>query len=156
MLEKLIEKAFTIAVVDDNPAILKLAAKVLRIQGYRVLEAGCGAEAMDVAERHDKPVDLLLTDIDLPGMDGVSLSREVRERWPEAKVVFMSGSATPDSVGSEPFLSKPFALRELVALIDDSLNSSRLSCQPSAFEMDGIPATRLSPVVLGAMDASGG
>ena len=40
MLEKLIEKEFTIAVVDDNPAILKLAAKVLRIQGYRVLEAG--------------------------------------------------------------------------------------------------------------------
>ena len=48
-----------------------------------------------------------------------SLSREVRERWPETKVVFMSGGATPDSVGGEPFLSKPFALRELVALIDD-------------------------------------
>ena len=123
MLEKRIEKQFTIAVVDDNPAVLQLAAKVLRIQGYRVLEAGCGAEALDMAERHDKPVNLLLTDIDMPGMDGVSLSREVRERWPETKVVFMSGGATPDSVGGEPFLSKPFALRELVALVDDSLNS---------------------------------
>ena len=139
MLEKLIEKEFTITVVDDNPAILKLAAKVLRIQGYRVLEAGCGAEALDVAERHDKPVDLLLTDIDMPGIDGVSLSREVRERWPETKVVFMSGGATPDSVGGEPFLSKPFALHELVAVVEDTLSSSHLSYQPSAFQVNGIP-----------------
>ena len=147
MLENRIEKQFT-AVVDDNPAILQLVAKVLRIQGYQVLEAGCGAEAMDAAKRHDKPVDLLLTDIDMPGIDGVSLSRDVRERWPETKVVFMSGGATPDSVGGEPFLSKPFALRELVGLVDDRLNSS---CQPP-----GIPATRLSPVALAAMDTSGG
>ena len=153
MLEKRTEKQFTIAVVDDNPAVLQLAAKVLRIQGYRVLEAGCGAEALDMAERHDKPVNLLLTDIDMPGMHGVSLSREVREQWPETKVVFMSGGATPDSAGGEPFLSKLFALRELVALVDDSLNSS---CQPSAFEMNGIPATRVSPVALGAMNNGGG
>jgi len=135
MLEKRIEKQFTIAVADDNPAILQFVAKVLRLQGYRVLEAGCGAEALDAAKRHDKPVDLLLTDIDMPGMDGVSLSREVRERWPETKVVFMSGGTTPDSVGGGPFLSKPFALRELVALVDDSLNSNRLSCQPSTLQM---------------------
>jgi two-component system cell cycle sensor histidine kinase/response regulator CckA len=144
LLEKGIEKQFTIAVVDDNPAILRLAAHVLRSQGYRVLEAGCGAEALDVAERHDKPVDLLLTDIDMPGMDGVSLSREVCERWPKTRVVFMSGGTTADSVGGELFLSKPFALSELVAIVDDSLNSSRPSCQPSAFEMKGIPPTRLS------------
>jgi two-component system cell cycle sensor histidine kinase/response regulator CckA len=156
MLENSVEKQFTIAVVDDNPAILQLVAKVLRIQGYQVLEARCGAEAMDAAKRHDKPVDLLVTDIDMPGMDGVSLSREVRERWPETKVVFMSGGATPDSVGGEPFLSKPFALRELVGLVDDRLNSSRLSGQPNDFEMNGIPATRLSPVALAAMDTSGG
>jgi CheY-like chemotaxis protein len=102
MLEKRIEKQFTIAVVDDNPAILQFVAKILRLQGYRVLEAGCGAEALDAAKRHDKPVDLLLTDIDMPGMGGVSLSREVRERWPETKVVFMSGEATPDNVAVSP------------------------------------------------------
>jgi two-component system cell cycle sensor histidine kinase/response regulator CckA len=129
MLEKHIEEQFTIAVVDDNPAILTLVAKILCIQGYRVLEAGCGAEALDAAEQHCKPVDLLLTDVDMPGMDGVSLSREVRERWPETKVVFMSGGATPDSVGGEPFLSKPFALRELMTLVDDCLHSSRLACR---------------------------
>jgi two-component system cell cycle sensor histidine kinase/response regulator CckA len=115
MLEKHIEKEFTIAVVDDNPAVRRFMAKVLRMQ--------------DAAEHHGNPVDLLLTDIDLPGMDGVSLSRVLRERWPETKVVFMSGGVTPDSVGGEPFLSKPFALRELVTLVDGSLNSSRLSCR---------------------------
>jgi two-component system, cell cycle sensor histidine kinase and response regulator CckA len=153
MSEKRIDKEFTITVVDDNPAVQQFVAKVLRMQGYRVLEAGCGAEALDMAEGHDKQVNLLLTDIDMPGMDGVSLSREVRERWPETKVVFMCGGATPDGVGGEPFLSKPFALRELVTLVDDSLNSS---CQPSAVEMNGIPATRLNPIALAATNTSGG
>lgn len=60
MVDQRMEEQFTIAVVDDNPSILEFAAKVLRIQGHRVLEAGWGAEAFDVAERHDKPVDLLL------------------------------------------------------------------------------------------------
>jgi two-component system cell cycle sensor histidine kinase/response regulator CckA len=135
MLENRIKQQFTIAVVDDNPAILQLVAKVLRIQGYQVLEAGCGVEALDAAKRHDKPVDLLLTDIDMPGIDGVSLSREVHERWPETRVVFMSGGTTPNGVGGEPFLSKPFALRELVALVDDSLNSSCRS-RPSRYEYE--------------------
>ena len=132
MLEKHIEKKFTIAVVDDNPAIRRFVAKVLRMHGYRVLEAGCGAEAMDAAEHHGNTVDVLLTDIDLPGMDGVSLSRVLRERWPETKVVFMSGGLTPDSVGGEPFLSKPFALRELVTLVDGTVNSSGLPRRAAA------------------------
>src|SRR5260370_416911 len=88
VMEKHTGKQLVITVVDDNPAILQLVAGVLRMQGYRVLEAESGAEALDAAEHHDKPVDLLLTDIDMPGMDGISLWQEVRERWPETKVVF--------------------------------------------------------------------
>jgi two-component system cell cycle sensor histidine kinase/response regulator CckA len=150
MLEKSVEKQFTIVVVDDNSAVRQFVAKVLRMNGYRVLEAGCGAEALDATEHHENPVDLLLTDIDMPGMDGLSLSRDVRERWPETKVVFMSGGAMPHNVDREPFLSKPFAIRELVSLVDDTLNSSRLSCQPGALAMNGIPATRPSPAALAA------
>ena len=115
MLEKPVEKQFTIVVVDDNKAVRQFVAKVLRMQGYRVLEAGCGAEALDVAEQHDEAVDLLLTDFEMPEMDGLSLWREVRERWAEVRVVFMSGSATPHNFEGEPFLSKPFALHELAA-----------------------------------------
>ena len=141
MLDERTEKQFVIAVVDDNPAILQLAASVLRMQGYRVLEARCGTEALHTAERHDEAVDLLLTDIDMPGMDGVSLSQEVRERWPETRVVFMSGGHQADDVESEAFLSKPFVPNELLAIVEDSLNSGPLLCQPGTFEVDRIAAT---------------
>ena len=129
MLEERMEEQFTIVVVDDNKAVRQFVAKVLRMQGHRVLEAGCGAEALDAAQHHDRPVDLLLTDVEMPEMDGLSLSREVRERWPRVRVVFMSGSATTHNVDGEPFLSKPFALHELIAVVDDSRNSSQFSCQ---------------------------
>jgi two-component system cell cycle sensor histidine kinase/response regulator CckA len=97
MFDKHTKEQFVITVVDDNPAVLQLAATVLRMKGYRVLEARCGADALDAAERHDKPIDLLLTDIDMPGMDGISLWREMRARQ-ETRVVFMSGRGMPGGV----------------------------------------------------------
>lgn len=63
------EKDFVITVADDNPAVLALTSGVLRTQGYQVLEANSGPAALDAAERHDRPVDLLLTDVEMPGMD---------------------------------------------------------------------------------------
>lgn len=134
------EKQFVIAVVDDNPAVLQLAANLLRMQGYRVLEARCGTEALHTAERHDKAVDLLLTDIDMPEMDGISLSQEVRERWPETRVVFMSGGRQADHVEGDAFLSKPFAPNELLTIVEDSLNSAPFLCRSGAFETNRIPA----------------
>jgi two-component system, cell cycle sensor histidine kinase and response regulator CckA len=131
MPEKQTEKQFVITVVDDNPGVLQLTVRVLRTQGYRVLEARCGADALDAAERHDKPVDLLLTDIEMPGMDGISLWREMRARQQETRVVFMSGGAMPDDVDGEPFLSKPFTLATLVGIVEDRLNSH---CACSCFE----------------------
>lgn len=121
MSEKHTKEQFVITVVDDNPAVLQLAATVLRMQGYRVLEARCGADALDAAERHDKAVDLLLTDMEMPGMDGISLWREIRARRQETRVVFMSGRAMPGDVQGEPFLSKPFNLATLVGTVEDGL-----------------------------------
>jgi two-component system cell cycle sensor histidine kinase/response regulator CckA len=143
------EEQFTIVVVDDNKAVRQFVAKVLRMQGYRVLEAGCGAEALDAAQHHEKAVDLLLTDVEMPEMNGLSLSREVRERWPEVRVVFMSGSATPHEFDGELFLSKPFALHELVAVVDDCL-SRHHSRHERGFETNGLPPA------LTAMNAAGG
>ena len=77
------------------------------MEGYQVLEANGGTEALDVAARHDKPLDLLLTDVEMPGMDGIELSRSMRAQRPETKVISMSRSATPDEVKGAPFLSKP-------------------------------------------------
>lgn len=130
MLNRHTEKQFVIAVVDDNTAVLQLTANLLRMRGHRVLEARCGAEALHAVERHDETLDLLLTDIDMPGMDGVSLSQEVRERWPETRVVFMSGGHQADDVEGEAFLSKPFAPSQLLAIVEDSLNARPLMYRP--------------------------
>jgi two-component system cell cycle sensor histidine kinase/response regulator CckA len=115
------EKNFVITVADDNPAVLKLASRALRMRGYQVLEANGGTEALELAERHDRPVDLLLTDVEMPGMDGIALWRSIRAWRPETKVVFMSGSATPDDVEGAPFLSKPFTLPALTGIVEATL-----------------------------------
>jgi two-component system cell cycle sensor histidine kinase/response regulator CckA len=128
MLEKQFETPFVIVVADDNPAIVGLVTRVLRMQGHHVLEARGGVEAMDVVESHDgKPLHLLLTDVDMPGMNGIALWQSVRAKRPETKVIFMTGSASADDVGGAPFLSKPFALDKLIGIVEDTLQSS-LSC----------------------------
>ena len=95
---------------------LRRVSRVLRMQGYRVLEANSGHEALEVAERHDRPVDLLLS-----GMDGIELSRSIRAQRPATKVVFMSGSGTLKEFDGAPFLSKPFAIPELLRTVKDIL-----------------------------------
>src|SRR6516164_7678524 len=98
------ERDFTITVADDNRGVLELVSRVLRMQGYQVLEANSGPEALHVAERHDRPVDLLLTDVEMPGMDGIELSRFLRAQRPETKVIFMSGNGTLGDVDGAPCL----------------------------------------------------
>ena len=118
------ERNFTVTVADNNRGVLELVSRVLRMQGYQVLEASSGPEALDMAERHDRPVDLLLTDVEMPGMDGIELSRSMRAQRPETKVIFMSGSDTLEAVGEvdgAPFLSKPFAIPELLSTVKDTL-----------------------------------
>ena len=125
MFQQQCEKQLVIAVADDNPAIAGLVAGTLRRQGYQVLEAHCGTEALKAVESHDgKPLDLLLTDLEMPGINGIALWQSVRAKRPETKVVFMSGSATPDDVDGAPFLSKPFTLAKLVGIVEDTLQSS--------------------------------
>jgi DNA-binding NtrC family response regulator len=63
----------------------------------------------------------------MPGMNGIALWQSLRAKWPETKVIFMTGSANPDDVGGAPFLSKPFALDKLIGIVEDTLQSS-LSC----------------------------
>jgi len=115
------EKQFVIAVADDNPAIVGLTASTLSMQGYQFLEAHCGTEALKAAERHDKPVDLLLTDGEMPGMDGIALWQSIRVQRHETNVVFVSRSATPDDVDGAPFQSKPFTLPKLMGIVEDTL-----------------------------------
>lgn len=113
----------TILLVEDDEAVREVAARTLGRFGYRVLSAGEGTDALRVVEEKGEEIDLLLTDIMMPGMNGVELGMEVARRKPGIKVFYMSGYADQELVRQgllEPgttFLQKPFTPRQLAARI---------------------------------------
>src|ERR1700744_3464637 len=85
------EEPETILVVDDAEVLRPLLTEVLESYGYRVLLAASGPEALAVAEQAPGPIDLLLTDLVMPGMSGHELAGRLSERLPALKVLFTSG-----------------------------------------------------------------
>ena len=81
----------TILVVEDEPQINRLVTSTLRRLGYATITALSGEQAIAVADAHAAAVDLLFTDMLLPGMNGGELAAALRQRWPEMKVLYMSG-----------------------------------------------------------------
>lgn len=118
----------TILLVDDDDDIRYLAEQVLEGQGYEVLSAGSGEEAMQVAARAPHDVDLLLTDVLMPRMDGHSLADRLHDRWPDLKVLYMSGYPgrflAHDGVLEEgvELLPKPFSLDDLTGRVREVLD----------------------------------
>lgn len=118
-----------ILVVEDDLPVQNLARTILADQGYTVHTAANGAEALQVTERKGLDVQLLLTDVIMPGMTGNMLAREFRRKWPGTKVLFMSGY-TDDAISKHgildpdvAFIQKPFSTVELTrkvrAVLDD-------------------------------------
>ncbi|WP_313144673.1 response regulator [Stenotrophomonas sp.] len=112
----------TILVAEDNDDVRAYTVEALRQLGYRVLEAHDGPSALRLLERPDAKIDLLFSDVVMPGMSGWALGREVRERWPEIAVLFTSGYPRDhDAAGSKgrsaPLLSKPFTRSDLAESI---------------------------------------
>jgi DNA-binding response OmpR family regulator len=106
------KKAKTILVVDDEAGIRQLISLILRQGGYAVLEAEDSETAANIHQRHQGKIDLLLTDVSLPGPSGCDLATTLRESEPDLQVIFMSGLPEPD--GYAPFLRKPFGVAELL------------------------------------------
>jgi CheY-like chemotaxis protein len=105
-------------VAEDQEQVRLLGAKVLGRAGYRVLLAGCGDEALALASAQGVPVDLLVTDVVMPGMSGLELHERLRRMNPQLKVLFVSGYAS-DVVGpGVNLLSKPFTPEQLLARVD--------------------------------------
>ncbi len=108
----------TILLADDEPALRQALAEILRAAGYVVLEAQNATEALEMAQKHPGKLDILLTDIVMPGLRGPELARRVTETHPEIQVVYMSGYAEgfpeaqlpPNSI----FLQKPFRFATLL------------------------------------------
>jgi PAS domain S-box-containing protein len=118
----------TILVVEDEAAVRDTAIQVLQSYGYRVLAATNGVEALEVAEQHEGPIHLLLSDVVMPHMSGVELEAKLRSQRPEMQVVFMSGY-TPSTIarhgmfdGSVALLPKPFSLEDLVHKVRTALD----------------------------------
>jgi len=109
----------TILLVEDESAILDLAANLLRRQGYTVLAAATPGEALGLADTCARPIDLLLTDVIMPEMNGLDLARRLLDRQPGLRQLYMSGY-TADVIGSYGvqdgglnFIAKPFTMKNL-------------------------------------------
>ena len=118
----------TILLVEDEEGLRQLNARGLTSRGYTVLEAGNGVEAIDVLEKSDKRVDLVVSDVVMPEMDGPTLLRELRTRDPSLKIIFVSGYAEdafqkhlPADGQQFAFLAKPFTLKQLVNAVKETM-----------------------------------
>jgi two-component system cell cycle sensor histidine kinase/response regulator CckA len=117
----------TILLVEDEEGLRALNARGLASRGYTVLEAGNGVEAIDVLAKSDWRVDLVVSDVVMPEMDGPTLLRELRSRNPSLKIIFVSGYAEDafqkhlPADGQFAFLAKPFTLKQLVNVVKETL-----------------------------------
>jgi two-component system cell cycle sensor histidine kinase/response regulator CckA len=117
----------TVLLVEDEDAVRSFAARALGQRGYHVLQATTGAEALDVFHNHQGEVDLVVSDVVMPEMDGPTLCEKLRRERPDLKVIFISGYAE-DSFRQHlaenedfMFLQKPFDLKELAAAVKAAL-----------------------------------
>ncbi|MFL6839971.1 MAG: cell cycle histidine kinase CckA [Bradyrhizobium sp.] len=117
----------TILLVEDEEGLRSLNARGLRSRGYSVIEASNGIEAMEALEEKNGAVDLVVSDVVMPEMDGPTLLKEMRIRNPNLKIIFVSGYAEDAFEKSLPeneqfaFLPKPFTLTQLVAAVKETM-----------------------------------
>jgi two-component system, cell cycle sensor histidine kinase and response regulator CckA len=108
----------TILVADDEAALRQAVVQILRTSGYKVLEAETSIEALEIAQKHAGTIDVLLTDIVMPGLRGTELAKRVSKTHPEAQVIYMSGYAEGFQNSQLPenstFLQKPFRFATLL------------------------------------------
>ncbi|MBU0545102.1 MAG: PAS domain S-box protein [Proteobacteria bacterium] len=117
----------TVLVVEDEEMLLELVSTILKEQGYTVLTAGNPADAMTMAHEHNSPIHLLITDVVMPGMNGLELKEAIGILRPEIKALFMSGY-TADIAALKgiieegtPFLQKPFSIQSLAIKVREVL-----------------------------------
>lgn len=118
----------TILVVDDEASVLALVRTMLWRAGFTVLEAAGPEDALRTAAEHPTAIQLILTDVLMPGMNGYELADQLLGLRPETKVLFMSGyrdkvlaESTGRALASGPFLRKPFTQHVLIAKIEEVL-----------------------------------
>jgi two-component system cell cycle sensor histidine kinase/response regulator CckA len=120
--------AGTVLLVEDEDPVRLFSARALRNKGYKVIEAKSGEAALEVIHRATETIDLLITDVVMPRMDGPGLIRVVRETHPDMKVIFISGYTEDsfrkrlDTDAAIHFLPKPFSLKQLATKVKEVMS----------------------------------
>lgn len=118
-----------VLVVDDERGVRDLVCRTLREEGYRTLEAAHGGEALELIEAGSETIDLVVTDVVMPGMDGRELGRRLAQSRPTLPVLYMSAYEVNDIFrrgsprSSAPFLQKPFPQDGLINSVEQLLRS---------------------------------
>lgn len=113
--------------VDDERISRRVAYRILSEEGYRVLEADSGIEALDVLDQARGRIDLVIVDVVMPGCDGVELALRVQEQWPDQHILYMSAHPAEVLVRhglpslDVPFLAKPYTRGEVLAKVKEAL-----------------------------------
>ncbi len=108
-----------VLVVDDEPYIVDLLDELLDDEGYHVLRANDGINALEEIER--QPPDLILADVMMPRLDGLTLAAQLRDRGDETPIILMSAAVTPRDA-SYAFIAKPFDIDEMLGLVANMLH----------------------------------
>ncbi|MHA7968829.1 cell cycle histidine kinase CckA [Rhizobium sp. CAU 1783] len=123
-------KSAVVLLVEDEEAVRRGGKRMLETRGYTVHEAGSGVEALDIMDELDGAVDIVVSDVVMPEMDGPTLLTELRKKYPDLKFIFVSGYAEDAFARNLPadakfgFLPKPFSLKQLAVAVREMLDSA--------------------------------
>src|SRR6059036_966478 len=142
-------------VVDDEPRLRRVLVRLLEGEGFSCAEAGSGTEALEMLQR--EPVPLVISDLRMPQMDGVTLLREIIARWPTTAVIVVTAVAEVESavaclqLGALDYVAKPFHLDEVRARVMQALDKRRLTLegrvQEQAHRIEELSLERLQALV---------
>jgi CheY-like chemotaxis protein len=128
-----------VLVVDDEPGVRRLLARILRSRGYDVFETEDGHSALAFMSTANRQMDLVVTDVVMPTMSGVRLAEQIRARWPAMKILFVSGFPTSDALTASeaqsiPLLGKPFTPDQIEAKVRELLDGRSSARLPPSRE----------------------
>jgi CheY-like chemotaxis protein len=120
----------TILLIEDEPGLRAAAREFLELKGYTVLEASSGTDAVRIANDYKLPIQVVLTDLVMPGMSGTEAVKEIKQRHVNARVVYMSGytdrALSPEAMADGAvFIQKPFSLDSLAQKLADCMSPAR-------------------------------
>ena len=120
----------TVLVVDDHDTTRQTIARILEAGGFSVAQASSGSEALEQLARNGDAIDMVLSDVTMPGMTGIDLSYRIRELYPSIPVAIVSGDVSDlerSIIGRAdvPFIKKPFHAESLFSAVKEAIQSHR-------------------------------